>query len=188
MFKITETKQKTSEIWAECNKLFKCWSYYSPEQMDKDFPIPKKTTHYFRKEVEADEVHKNKSANDLEKEGVKGITLRERLLLEIQYFKETGKHLDIKNITLCSGSRWSAGFVPDAYWYDDNKFYVHRCYVDIRNDYIRAREQFLKPFSSSLVPLDKDSKKIAILEERVTKIENWIDFWETVETPEVGIK
>ncbi|KKT39089.1 MAG: hypothetical protein UW28_C0040G0008, partial [Parcubacteria group bacterium GW2011_GWA2_44_13] len=37
-------------------------------------------------------------------------------LYEAKYFKETGKHLDISNWTLCSGSRYSDGGVPCVRW------------------------------------------------------------------------
>lgn len=67
-FKITDDgKKKTSELLDECRALFPVWSYYDNNRLDKDFPKPKKsTTRYFAKTVEADEKHKNKSANDLE--------------------------------------------------------------------------------------------------------------------------
>jgi len=34
------------------------------------------------------------------------------------YFRETGKHLDIQNVTLCAGSRSAAGNVPCVDWND----------------------------------------------------------------------
>lgn len=113
-FAITDDgKLKTSEIIAQMNKKFDVWSWYDMEQLDTDFPPPKvATTRHFKKTVEADEDLKNKSADDLEKEGVKGITLRERLIMELVYFEENGEHLDVQNATLCSGSRDSDGDVP----------------------------------------------------------------------------
>lgn len=112
-------KKKTSELIKECRALFPVY-FYDEEHADKYFPAPKKkTTRTFEPNIEADEKHKNKSYDDLEKEGIEGITLRERLIMEIQYFKETGNHLDIENITLCSGSLcegWSGQGVPDVDW------------------------------------------------------------------------
>jgi len=76
---------------------------------DKDYCI------LFRKNIEADEDLKNLSANDmLERSHIKCITLLERLLLEIYYFNKTNKHLDVDNVTLCSGSRHSDGYVPSV--------------------------------------------------------------------------
>ena len=110
-------KKKTSEIIAELRKLFPVW-VYNESEVDKEFPPPEKfTSRKFLLVQEADEDLKNKSANDLKREGIAGITLRERLLYELEYFKKTGQHLDIDNITLCAGSRCSAGGVPRVGWH-----------------------------------------------------------------------
>src|SRR3989338_10990314 len=69
-----------------------------------------------RDRQEADEELKNLSADDLKKCGVNCITLVERLLYEMKFFAETGKHLDEKSWTLCSGSRDSSGSVPSVCW------------------------------------------------------------------------
>lgn len=80
----------------------------------------------FNRNIEADEEFKNVSADDFAKKEHRGITLLERLLLEILYFSETKKHLDTDNWTLCSGSRNSDGGVPNVFWYsDDDGLSVH---------------------------------------------------------------
>lgn len=137
---IDDGKKKTSELLNDCRKLFPVWSYYSDEHLDKDFP-PVETKFKYRKRVEADEELKNKSVDDLEKEGIKGITLRERIIMELQYFKETGKHLDIVNLTLCSGSLHSDGFAVYADWYG-GKFKVDWNHRDHSDDKLRSRQQF----------------------------------------------
>jgi hypothetical protein len=71
---------------------------------------------YVNQNIESDEQFKNKSADDLKKTNHTGITLMERLLLELYYFEETREHLDLSSITLCSGSRYSGGVVPRVYW------------------------------------------------------------------------
>jgi hypothetical protein len=73
----------------------------------------------FRDRVEADKELKNLSADDLAARNIRGITCLERLLYELKYFAETGKHLDIDNLTLCSGSRDSVGHVPSVFWRGD---------------------------------------------------------------------
>jgi membrane-bound inhibitor of C-type lysozyme len=79
----------------------------------------------FLRTVEADPELQNKSAEMLAKDGVKGITLLERLLLELGYFLATGEHLDVENVTLCSGSRRSDG-VPYVHWSAGGReVYVH---------------------------------------------------------------
>lgn len=76
---------------------------------------------WVRERIEADEELKNLSANQLQKQNVPGITLMERLLQELKYFSETKKHLDLKNITLCAGSRYSDGSVPGVGWSVDGR-------------------------------------------------------------------
>lgn len=73
----------------------------------------------FQPNIEADEKFKRMSANQLKAQNHKGITLLERLLLELGYFLATGRHLDVENITLCTGSRDQDGFVPGVYFGSD---------------------------------------------------------------------
>jgi len=93
---------------------------------------------WFRDRVEADEELKNLSATALEKRNVSGITLEERLLMELKFFHETGNHLDVQNVTLCSGSRDSYGRVPSVYWFDD-RLEVDWYFPDSANDGLRSR-------------------------------------------------
>jgi hypothetical protein len=72
----------------------------------------------FRDVVEADEGLKNQSADDLAQAGIPAITLLERLILEIEFFRRTGGHLDVQNTTLCAGSRGTDGGVPCTRWLD----------------------------------------------------------------------
>ena len=88
--------------------------------------------------VEADEEMKNKSADDIEKAGTNTLTLKERMVLELAYFDETRNHLDVENVTLCSGSRNSDGNVPNCNW-NDGKFYVNWYNADNRNSNLRSR-------------------------------------------------
>lgn len=66
-----------------------------------------------KKKIEADKAFL--PADKLAQKRYKGITLLERLLLEVLYYNETGDHLDIHNITLCSGSRdtWNGNYAVD---------------------------------------------------------------------------
>jgi hypothetical protein len=133
-------KKKTSELLDECRKLFPVWCYYDNNMLDKDFPPPEKpASRRFYNTQEADEKLKNKSANDLEKEHIQGITLRERIIFELDYFGDTGKHLDIKNTTLCSGSRDSDGVVPRVFWHGD-ELYVGWFDPGYASAYLRVRE------------------------------------------------
>jgi hypothetical protein len=109
------------KLFDKCKELFLCWRWTDKnlDEMVNSERTSKNGAYavWFRNRVEADEGLKNLSANDLEKRRIPGITLEERLLLELKYFKETGRHLDVERITLCSGSRDSVvGAVPGVGW------------------------------------------------------------------------
>ena len=132
-----------NQVYDACQKHFPCSRY--TEDLDKGVPTserdPKNGSYFIwvRDTVEADEVHKNKSANMIRTEGLKTETLLERMIHELKYFLETGKHLDVANWTLCSGSRNSGGDVPGAYWYG-GKFRVDWGCTGGRGDGLRSRE------------------------------------------------
>lgn len=129
-------------VMAKLKKLMPTWQYYSDldgavthndRVADHSYAI------WVRNRVEADEEHKNKSANVLAEEKVSGITLLERMILELKYFKETGEHLDLINVTLCTGSRYADGGVLLADW-RDGKFRVGFYFPVGSDDGIRVRE------------------------------------------------
>lgn len=113
------------KIFQKMKELFPSWKYLanldtveSVRKTDKTYAI------WIRDRVEADEELKNKSVNVLKQEDLDCITLEERLLYGMKFFKETGKHLDVENITLCAGSRRSDGNVPSVRWLS-SKVYVY---------------------------------------------------------------
>jgi hypothetical protein len=138
-WKIEMKKEWTAKyIFNECKKLFPIW-IYDKEELNKITSDRKGDyTVYFRDRVEADEELKSKSADDLSREGIKGITLEEILVLEIDYFNKTGKHLDIENVTLCSGSRVSDGRVPYVHFRGD-EVSVYWCSSSDADSCVRAR-------------------------------------------------
>jgi hypothetical protein len=71
---------------------------------------------WVRKGVEPDKKYLNKSTHQVDPDGKIGITFLERMILEIRYFLETGSNLDVRGITLCTGSRYSDGDVPNMYF------------------------------------------------------------------------
>lgn len=73
----------------------------------------------FRRTIESDEENKNLSAIQLAERNHKGIVLCERLALGFGYFVTTGQHFDVKNVTLCTGSRNHGGYVPSVFWDPD---------------------------------------------------------------------
>lgn len=132
-----------NQVFNKCVKRMKTWKCVS----DLDETVPKndreaKTDYavWVRDRVEADEELKNLSANQLAEKGILGITLLERLVLELFYFwKSRGKHLDLKNVTLCNGSRCSGGDVPGVYWYSGDELGVHWYNPDVRSGFLRTR-------------------------------------------------
>lgn len=130
------------KLYDKCRELFPCWKW-TDKDLDKITQSERTADkgHYaiwIRNRVEVDEELKNMSVNQLKAENIPGITLEERLLYELKYFKETEKHLDIEKITLCAGSRYSDGIVPDVDWYND-ELRVHWYLSDSRGGVLRAR-------------------------------------------------
>ena len=134
-----------NQIYASCCEEFLCESIYGS---DLDFEVPYEHrdpikigayAKWFRGRVEPDSELKNKSANDLEVEGIAGNTFREALLLERFYFWCTGGHLNRGKDNLCAGSRARYGFVPFVRWCRDGFFWVGLCGPNKFNKNLRSR-------------------------------------------------
>lgn len=128
-------------LYDKCAELFPCWKH-ADRNLDKIIVSDRtaKNGHYaiwVRNRQEADEENKNLSADHLKKRRTPEITLEERELYELKFFKETGKHLDEVNWTLCAGSRYSDGHVPYANCYD--RFKVRRSCVSDHHGNSRSR-------------------------------------------------
>ena len=134
------TPQKVYNI---CSGLFKCWKW-TKEDLDSIITHSDRVglnAVWVKETVEADENLKNLSADQLEMAKIAGITFNERGLYEAKYFKETGKHLDIKNWTLCSGSRSGGGLVPSFSWFDfSGVLYVSSAYPSSSSGCLRSRQ------------------------------------------------
>lgn len=123
----------------------KCWRY--ADDLDSSINWSKEERnpqngHYaiwVRDVQEADENLQNISADDIKKKGITTETLTERLIHGLKYWSETGKHLDVNSITLCSGSRGSGGFVPSVHW-RVGKMFVLWCNPDYSSGRLRARQ------------------------------------------------
>jgi len=107
-------------------------------RLDGDYAI------WVRDRQEADEELANLSAEMIQDKGFNTETFTERTLHEWVYNDETDQHLDIKNVTLCSGSRYAGAVgcvgVPDVYWNPGCvKLYVCWGSLGHRNGGLRAR-------------------------------------------------
>ncbi|MFH1867160.1 MAG: hypothetical protein ABIJ81_03730 [Patescibacteria group bacterium] len=129
-------------VFQRCKSTFGAWKY-TDCGLDEVVPTNDRTNIktyevWIRDRVEADKELKNMSANTLAQAKILGVTLLERLVYEWKYFKESGKHLDIQKITLCSGSRDADGNVPCVYWLG-GKLRVHWAPPGYQFDSLRSR-------------------------------------------------
>lgn len=123
---------------------FNCWRWTD----DLDAAIVHNDRHpkngaYFirvRNRIEADKELKNLSAKVLWDRQIPGITHMEREVLEQAVWLVSGKHLDIENVTLCHGSRYSFGGVPGVGWVSDYDWLqVDRCHPGFAHGCLRGR-------------------------------------------------
>lgn len=129
-------------VYDACAKRFKCWPYN--DDLDAAVTVNDRTPTggyaiWVRDTVEADENLKDLSADDIKKQKIVTMTLLERMLYELKWFLETGKHLDVGNVTLCAGSRYSGGYVPSADWRDGG-FGIYWYDAGYCNPSLRARQ------------------------------------------------
>lgn len=134
------------QLYAKMKELFPCWRWTN-DDLDKIVNWNERDAKngayaiWVRNGIEADEEYKNHSANKIKEMRIATETLGERMIHELKFFDETGEHLDIKNVTLCSGSRYSDGYVPrvdfdpctgkvDVDWY----------YAGHANPFLRSRQ------------------------------------------------
>ena len=112
---------KLEQFYAKCQELFPCWRL-TDKDLDEIVTRNERDAKngpyaiWVRNRVEADEELKNLPATKIKEMNIKTETLAERLIDELEFFTETGGHLDIQNITLCAGSRRSGGYVPRVFW------------------------------------------------------------------------
>ena len=135
----------TNLVWQAHQDRYSC---YSCVGNDPESAVPENDRSYVkgpygiwvRDRIEADEKLKDLSANVLRDRRVAGITLDERLRLELFYWvRSRGQHLDIENWTLCAGSRDSNGRVPRVRW-SGVKLEVAWCGPGHADPALRARE------------------------------------------------
>lgn len=68
------------------------------------------------------------------------ITLLERLLLEVFYYNETERHLDLSSQTLCTGSQHESNGTPSVYWSPTYKeLWIHSSTPNYSNNSARSR-------------------------------------------------
>lgn len=132
------------QLYVKCRELFLCWRW-ADDNFDKIVVKNERDARkgpyaiWVRDRVEADEELKNLSTNDIKSKNLTTETLAERFIHELKFFNETGQHLDIDNVTLCSGSRLDDGFIPFVRWLD-SKLLVFWCRLDFARGHLRSRQ------------------------------------------------
>nr|HPN96882.1 hypothetical protein [Candidatus Moranbacteria bacterium] len=133
------------KLYSKCVEMFPSWKW-TDRDLDEIVTSDRTAKNgayavWVRERVEADEELKNLSANQFKERGVPGITLEERLIYELKYFKETGEHLDINNVTLCAGSRCGGGHVPFVGFRSVGRGVgVDWAVPNCRDDHLRSRQ------------------------------------------------
>lgn len=134
-------------MYARCKNYFPC-NAIAPfpglqEKIIREDPYPEVPVYavWIRGLSDADhDWHAGKSVVNLKEEGVPGITLLERMVFELKFFQETGRHLDVDHGgTLCSGSQSTTGYVWVAGWLD-NKFTLCDTPIQVQNNVYTTRE------------------------------------------------
>ncbi len=104
-----------NDVFNRMSESFLCWkshtnldSYINKNIRDTNLGY----AIWVRDNVEPDEKYLGKFASEVDPNMVLGVTLLEHMIHHLVYFDETGKHLDIEGVTLCSGSRNRVGDIP----------------------------------------------------------------------------
>ena len=118
----------------------KTWRYANDLNTVEDVITRPEGPHvvWVRDVIEADEEMANVSADQITERGINTVTFFDRQMDGLKVFDEGRGHLDIQNVTLCSGSRSSDGGVPGAGWLD-GEFYVHAYRPGYSDSCLRAR-------------------------------------------------
>jgi hypothetical protein len=110
--------------------------------IDNDRPasMPSSYGVWVRPNIDADPEFSKMSAIDLQQLKVSGITLLERLVLELYRFVRTGRHGDVDSLTLCTGSRHPDGCIPTVYWAAPlGRLEIHWVFPHIKGKQLRCR-------------------------------------------------
>lgn len=130
-----------NKIYEAYVKNFSCWKWtndlnnavaHNDREPTKTYAV------WVRDTQEADEENENISADRAKERKIQGITLIERLIFGLKYWDETKTHLDVKNLTICSGSRSSDGSVPSVNCCD-GEVNVNWCYSQFAGSDWRVR-------------------------------------------------
>jgi hypothetical protein len=138
-----------------CDMIYAAWTFSKwkwcsgsiDAQLDQAHEARSSTNAYLvrvENGVEPDQKFLGRSTKSVDADGKIGITLRERMLLELMHFIRTREHLDVRGVTFCSGSRYRDGYVPGVYLGSYGSVGVGRCRVDDAGDGCGVRSAVLE--------------------------------------------
>ncbi len=135
---------KLSTIYNKLKEKFSCDTWMDDIDRTKDIaqrPDANIYAIWVRDRIEADVELNNLSVNQMKKQDINPITLKERLLLELFYYQDTKEHLDLERWTSCAGSRSHSGHVPYVGCSRDRSgLYVDWCFISDASDGLRCRQ------------------------------------------------
>jgi len=122
-------------VWTYTDDLDKAVTKNDREAKDKPYAI------WVKDGLETEKDYRNMSSETIAKKNILGETLLERLIHGFEYYDKTKKHLDYKDITLCSGSRDSDGSVLHVCFDPSHdEVSVSWCSTDYSGDDLGVRE------------------------------------------------
>lgn len=156
---VDDNSIKTSELYEKIEENGNAWSYWSKDELDKEFPQPSKTTkRYFKVQKDPDIL--GKSANQMKDMNI--MTLREYMIFYLKFKKETGEYPDEKGWTITS-SRTSGGEVA----------YASRCGSGFGAYWSRGDDAGPRGGGREVVSLESSPLVDLTLESRLKALEDW---------------
>jgi len=147
------TPQRAYEM---IQSMFPCWKWCGVSSLDEVVDFDKEVRDVRQQQrivwcedsVEPPARLANLSAFQIAERQMNTLGLTETLLLHGWFYcksggKSGGKHLDVKNVSLCPASRYSDGNVPSVNWNGNySKLNVNRYNPGNANDDLRSRQKF----------------------------------------------
>lgn len=123
---VNDKRVTITQIYTTCQKYFECVKFVDLSKVTNLGGKGITTVRFFSANEGADKGYEGRLIKNGNVLNPDSINLKERMLLELWYFKKTGKHLDIKNWVRCGSSCDDSGRMLYAAWDSGNKtFTIH---------------------------------------------------------------
>ncbi|MDA2922140.1 hypothetical protein MYX07_02620 [Patescibacteria group bacterium AH-259-L07] len=174
---ISTSKISTKDVFKKYQELCKAKIFQSSADILDKLRNDRKGAYVIlvRDQVKPDMEYERLSARCLQILNVPGMTLKERMLADIKYGKETTphRHLDIETKTLCTGSIYDNGyeqFVPSVEWCAGNpliRFYK----VDEGWNDLSTRKVIMVNSEPDDFPIEEKTLEMLLENENISKSE-----------------